>query len=88
MKEIDVNVCANCIGLDQTPRCAASDLGLHCLPFFSFSGKLRTNSFFLLIICMSSFLVLGVLDGCFYFNCFLYRNSRKQTVLPLTFCGL
>ena len=23
---------ANCVGPDQTPHCAASDLGIHCLP--------------------------------------------------------
>ena len=23
---------ANCVDPNQTPRCAASDLGLHCLP--------------------------------------------------------
>ena len=26
----------NSLGLDQTPRSAASDLGLHCLPRLSF----------------------------------------------------
>ena len=27
---------ADSVGPDQTPRSAASDLGLHCLPFFFF----------------------------------------------------
>ena len=41
----EIPVCnANNVNPDQTPRSAASDLGLHCMPMFLFNGTLGLNA--------------------------------------------
>ena len=47
---------ANSRGIDQTPRFAASDLGLHCLPVtrLKVSSLQRVNQEYLLIFCRCS----------------------------------
>ena len=49
---IEIPVCtANHVDPDQTPRCAASDLGLHCLPMSLLWDTLGINGLTIMIVC-------------------------------------